>query len=137
MKKIIPIIVILVIIAGAIALLTHKHDSKDTSTNNTKTSTSNNSPTGTSTQPEATNMVTIDNFNFSPSTITVKKGSTVTWTNHDSVAHTVQETDGKDGPMSSNVATNQSYSFTYNTVGTFAYHCSIHPDMTGTVTVTE
>jgi plastocyanin len=74
---------------------------------------------------------------FSPADITVKKGTTVTWTNQDSVAHTVVETDGQDGPKSNDLNNGQSYTFTYNTVGAFKYHCSIHPMMTGTVTVTE
>lgn len=85
----------------------------------------------------ATTSVTIENFAFSPANITVKKGSTVTWTNKDSTAHTVTEDDGHDGPNSGTLASGKDYSFTYNTVGTFKYRCALHPDMTGMVTVTE
>jgi plastocyanin len=87
--------------------------------------------------PQATNSVTIQNMAFSPANISVKKGTTVTWTNQDSVGHTVTETDGKTGPSSSTLNQGSTYSFTYNEVGTFNYHCSIHTYMTGTVTVTQ
>jgi plastocyanin len=96
-----------------------------------------NQPTTSQPNTQATDKVTISNFSFSPASITVKKGTAVTWTNHDSVAHTVVETDGQTGPQSQDIANGQSYSFTYNTVGTFHYHCSIHPDMTGQVVVTD
>lgn len=85
----------------------------------------------------ATSSVKIQNFAFSPSAITVKKGTTVTWTNEDSAGHTVTETDSQSGPSSSTLSQGKSYSFTFNTVGTFHYDCTIHPYMTGTVTVTN
>ena len=92
---------------------------------------------GNSQTPVATSSVTIKDFAFSPADITVKKGTTVTWTNMDSAAHTVTETDSKKGPSSGNLASGKSYSFTFDTAGTYAYHCAIHPNMVGTVTVTE
>ena len=87
--------------------------------------------------PAAVSKITINNYAFSPSSITVTKGTTVTWTNKDVVAHTVTETDGKSGPKSGDLNQNQTYSFTFNQVGTFKYDCSLHPYMTGTVIVTE
>lgn len=86
---------------------------------------------------KATNSVTIQNYAFSPADITVKAGTTVTWTNKDSVAHTVTETDGQTGPNSGDVNPNGSYTFTFAKAGTYHYHCSIHPEMVGTVTVTS
>lgn len=86
---------------------------------------------------QATNLVTIQNFAFNPPSITVKAGTTVTWTNKDSVAHTVTETDGQTGPSSSDVNPNGTYTFTFSKPGTYHYHCSIHPEMVGTVTVTS
>lgn len=84
------------------------------------------------------NSVTIQNFAFTPSSITVKKGTKVTWTNKDNVTHTVNETDGQSGgPNSGDIAPGASYSFTFSTVGTFNYHCAIHPSMLGKVVVTE
>ena len=85
----------------------------------------------------ATNSVEINNFAFSPATITVKVGTKVTWTNKDSVGHNVVETDGADGPKSGTFAKGESYSFTYTKAGTFAYECSIHPSMQGKVIVTN
>lgn len=82
-----------------------------------------------------TSSVTIQNFAFMPSSITVPQGTTVTWTNHDSTAHTVTG-DTSGGPSSSPIQPGQSYSFTFSNAGSFPYHCSIHPQMTGSVMVT-
>lgn len=81
----------------------------------------------------ATATVTISNFAFSPATLTVHKGTTVTWTNDDSAPHTVTGNNG--GPASSPLSQGKTYSYTFNTVGSFPYHCSIHPSMTATITV--
>lgn len=80
--------------------------------------------------------VTIQNMAFTPDSMVVHTGTTITWKNADSVAHTVVETDGKQGPDSSSIAPGSSYSFTFTAAGTYHYHCSIHPSMTGTITVT-
>jgi len=77
------------------------------------------------------NSVSIANFAFAPSGISVAVGTTVTWTNKDGTAHTV--TGG--GFDSGALAKNASFSQTFNTKGTFTYHCSIHPEMTASVTV--
>lgn len=92
---------------------------------------------GQSQQQTSSNDVNIKNFAFSPSSLTVKKGATVKWTNSDDTAHTVIESDNKTGPSSPLLAKDQSYSFTYKEVGIFTYKCSVHPYMTGSVTVTE
>lgn len=81
------------------------------------------------------NAVTIAHFQFSPQSITVKAGTTVTWTNNDSVSHTVTGDNG--GPGSSGLSNGQSYSYTFTTPGTYTYHCTIHPMMKGTVVVTQ
>jgi len=87
------------------------------------------------TQQQSTS-INISNFAFSPASLTVKAGSTVTWTNNDATTHTVT---GDTGTTlnSGNLAPSQTYSKTFTTQGTFGYHCSIHPFMTGTVTVTQ
>jgi plastocyanin len=72
------------------------------------------------------------NFAFNPKTVTIKVGDTVTWTNQDSTTHTVT---GDGGIDSGNLAPGKSYSKTFDTAGTFNYHCSIHPSMTGQVIV--
>jgi plastocyanin len=77
--------------------------------------------------------VTIQGFAFNPQEITVAVGDTVTWTNMDSATHTVTFDEGDDS--SGNIANGDTYEETFDTAGTFAYHCSIHSSMTGTVTV--
>ncbi len=79
------------------------------------------------------NSVTIANFAFSPATLTVKAGTTVTWTNKDSATHTVTSDTGAFD--SGNVANNATYSYTFGSAGTFAYYCGIHPAMKATVVV--
>ncbi|SYZ73521.1 exported hypothetical protein [Candidatus Zixiibacteriota bacterium] len=81
------------------------------------------------------NAVTISGFAFNPSSTTVKMGTTVTWTNNDAVTHTVTSDDGK-FTSSGNLGQGAKYSYTFNTAGSYPYHCSIHPSMTGTITVT-
>ncbi len=79
--------------------------------------------------------VSVKGMAFSPSSLTVKKGTKVTWKNNDSIAHTVTGDNG--GPNSNTLSAGDSYSFTFNTVGSFPYHCNFHPSLTGTVKVTE
>ena len=79
--------------------------------------------------------VTIADFAFAPATITVAVGTTVTWTNKDTTAHTVTLDDGS--ATSDDIASGSAYQHTFSTAGTFTYHCKIHPTMTGTVTVTS
>lgn len=84
--------------------------------------------------PVATTTVTIQNFAFSPAIVTIKAGTTLTWTNRDSDPHTVSATDGSF--HSPTLMTGQSYSHTFTTPGRFEYLCTIHPFMTATVVVT-
>jgi amicyanin len=79
--------------------------------------------------------VKIDNFAFLPGTLTVKKGTEVTWTNHDDIPHTVLAIGTK--IRSKTLDTDQSYSFTFDQAGTFNYICALHPHMKGKVVVTE
>lgn len=78
--------------------------------------------------------VHISNFTFGPKMATVKVGQTVTWTNDDDIPHTVVATDKSF--RSKVLDTGQSFSFTFTTPGQVAYFCSLHPMMTGKVTVT-
>jgi plastocyanin len=79
------------------------------------------------------NAVTIQNFAFGPATLNVAVGTTVTWTNADSAGHTVTADDGSFD--SKTLATGATFTQTFSTAGTFAYHCTIHTSMHGTVTV--
>ncbi|MFE7313981.1 cupredoxin family copper-binding protein [Streptomyces sp. NPDC057555] len=94
------------------------------------------SGTGAPAAPVAGNTVAIKNFAFSPATLKVKKGTTVTWTNRDTDAHTVTSA-GSGGPLhSAALTTNATFSYTFTKPGTYAYVCTIHPFMTGAVEVT-
>jgi plastocyanin len=79
--------------------------------------------------------VSIHDFTFDPGTITIQPGTTVTWTNNDSATHTATADDGSFD--SGNLATGQSFSMTFDTPGTYTYHCAIHPNMTATIVVTD
>jgi plastocyanin len=77
--------------------------------------------------------VDISGFAFVPSTLTVSVGTTVTWTNKDSVSHTVTSNDNLFD--SGTLAKGATFEHTFNQKGTFGYHCSIHPSMTAKVIV--
>jgi plastocyanin len=81
------------------------------------------------------NEVNIYNYAFSPSTLTVAAGTTVTWKNYDSVAHTVESVSGAPSFLSGDLADGATYSVTFSTPGTYKYICSIHITMSGTVVV--
>ena len=79
--------------------------------------------------------VTMQNLAFNPAALTVKVGTKVTWTNQDGIAHTVTFDTG--GATSDLLVTGATYEQTFSTAGTLAYHCKVHPTMTGTVMVTQ
>jgi plastocyanin len=79
------------------------------------------------------NAVTIDNFAFGPSSLTVAVGTKVTWTNKDSDAHTVTADDGSFD--SGALGEGATFSQTFSKAGTYAYHCKIHSFMTATIVV--
>ena len=80
----------------------------------------------------ATVSVTIKDFEFTPATVTIKVGDTVIWTNDGPSTHTVT---ADDGSFASGNLWNDTFSHTFETAGTFTYHCSISRFMTGTVIV--
>ena len=82
---------------------------------------------------ESANQVKIDNFSFTPTTLTVAAGTTVTWTNSDDVPHTVVSDDKLF--KSKVLDTDEKFSYTFTKPGTYPYFCSVHPKMTGTVVV--
>jgi len=85
--------------------------------------------------PVATNTVAIQNFAFAPGTVTVKAGTTVTWTNQDQEPHTVTSVSG-DELKSPALNAGETFKHTFATPGHFDYLCTIHPFMTATVVVT-
>ena len=79
------------------------------------------------------NEITIDNFTFTPKELTVPVGTTVKWLNHDDIPHTIVEK--KTTFRSKALDTDDSYSFTFTSAGTFDYFCGLHPHMVGQVIV--
>jgi plastocyanin len=83
--------------------------------------------------PAADTAVKIDNFTFTSQRVTVKAGTTVTWTNQDDIPHTV--TSATKAFRSKALDTDDKFSFTFTTAGVYEYFCSLHPHMTGTIVV--
>jgi amicyanin len=144
-KSLIIVIVLLVLGAGGAYALTQRN--KNTATNtapspqtNTDSSQSSSNQTTRADDNLAstsqTNEVEIEDFAFQPSTITVKKGTTVKWTNKDTAQHNVVS-DQESGPNGPLLSKGQAYSFTFNKAGTYHYICELHPNMKGTVIVTD
>jgi plastocyanin len=79
----------------------------------------------------SSNNINIQNFAFSPETLTVTKGTTVTWINNDSAPHQIKSATFNSGQLGKG----QSFSFTFNDVGAFDYSCAIHPSMLGKIIV--
>jgi plastocyanin len=90
-------------------------------------------PTTTdSATPAATaGSVTIKNFAFTPATITIKAGATVTWTNQDNAPHDIK-VNNFNSPL---LKTGESFNYQFNTAGTYDYICGVHPAMTGQIIV--
>jgi amicyanin len=80
---------------------------------------------------EVLNKIDISGFIFNPTSLTIKKGTAVTWTNSDTAPHSIKS-DTFNSPM---LSKGQSFSFTFNEVGTFDYVCSVHPVMKGKIIV--
>jgi plastocyanin len=80
---------------------------------------------------DATNVITIDNFTFSPKELTVAVGTTIKWVNHDDIPHTVVE---KQTTFRSKLLdTDDAYSYTFTSAGAFDYFCGLHPHMVGQI----
>jgi plastocyanin len=138
---------------GALVLLAACGGGAPSGSGSTPTSATGTTPTATTagTTPTATTAasngqavtITTDSsgsFAFSPTTLTIKVGTKVTWTNMTQAGHTVTSDDGKsfDSGISHPIAASGgTYSFTFTKAGTFPYHCQIHPFMKATITVTS
>ena len=82
-----------------------------------------------------TREVQIDDYSFSPGTLSVPVGTTVTWINHDETPHTVTAADNPRSFKSPGLDTDDKFSFTFTKPGTYTYLCTVHPYMTGRVVV--
>jgi plastocyanin len=147
-KVIIAAIVAIIAVGGLLAVVMMNKD--DTKTNNTSSSTTTDTEgtdsNGTANEgsedtsalggPVETNAVNIKDNDFEHAEIKVKKGTEVTWTNNGSLPHTVTGKDGV-GPHSQSLKNGDTYTYTFNAVGTFEYYCEFHTGMTAKVTVVE
>jgi plastocyanin len=77
--------------------------------------------------------IAITNSTFSPASLTIPAGDTVVWTNDDGVTHTVTSDSGSE--LSGSLGSGQTYQHIFMTANTYAYHCTIHTFMHGSVTV--
>ncbi len=158
----ITLVVFTVGLAGAVLVLgqSNKQEKSTTSVTHDETNSDNHhssdSETDTADAEDLTDQsevsIEIKDFKYAKAHIKIKKGTTVTWTNQDAVEHNVMQdhADGDkphDPPKANEVnpdvfagpllARGESYSFTFNEVGSDPYHCSPHPYMKGSVTVVE
>lgn len=120
---------IVLLLAGGVYLLTSQPVSNNVPPASSPTTT----PPASTGSPQTYN-IDIAGFAFAPSTLNVKVGDVVIWTNSDSVNHRIISDSGTE-LQSSSMANGQTYTHTFSTAGTFAYHCSIHPTMKGTIIV--
>ena len=94
------------------------------------------SPANTQTASPGGSAIIIKNFAFDPPALTVKTGTSVTWTNQDPAPHAIVSDTGSPAPFSSgSLPAGASYTFTFTQAGTYPYSCSIHPSMKGSITV--
>lgn len=142
MKKIIAIVIVVLVIGLGIYYLSFKNGSDatlDISAPATQLPTVSETPaeknsTSPAVSARAGAHVSIKDFSFSPSTISVKKGTKITWTNNDSVSHTVTPDSGNRF-NSGNLLPGKSFSFIVTDLGSIRYHCAIHPGMKGAIVV--
>jgi plastocyanin len=128
--KIMLLVVGALIIGGATqALLAHRQPSMPMAMTTT--------PSAQVSAASAMNQIVIANYAFSPAKLTVKPGTTITWTNHDLARHSVvidadAPSGGPNGPL---IGQGESFSFTFAAVGKYSYHCEPHPYMKGEIEV--
>ncbi len=94
------------------------------------------SPAAPPTAPAAAvHQVIIDNFTFSPPTLTIPAGAAVTWINRDDVPHTATSTAKPKQFDSGALDTDERYTHVFKEPGTYPYFCAVHPKMTGQIIV--
>jgi len=130
------IVVTLAVLAGCGSTSTGSGDTgAPTATSASGGATATAAPTDTTTTGSSGNEVDVSNFHFSPATLTVKAGTTVTFKGV-SGTHTVTSDPGAPMAFDQGVAEGSSITITFANPGTYKYHCSIHASMHGTIVVT-
>lgn len=132
LKKVIVGVVVVVSFIAIVGLLTSGRDNKQASQKNPQSS----SPVN---ETKTENTVEISNFSFKPETLTIKKGTTVTWLNNDATKHNVIFDDESAGKVEDSrlISKGEKLQYTFDKVGKFTYHCQPHPYMTASIEVTE
>ncbi len=128
-RAVITLILMLFVVSIALAACTSTPATSTAAPSGGSTGGSTSAPSGTEAK------VQISGFAFNPTPLEIKAGTTVTWQNEDSAAHTVVADDGSFSSNSLNQG--DSFSFTFEKAGSFPYHCGIHTSMKGTITVTQ
>lgn len=139
-KAIFSVAVVAALLAGSATAFadgpTYPQTGDGSSGDGTSSSGQSTSSTPPSTSTSRVNVV-IRSLKYMPAYLTVSQGTTVTWMNQDTIAHTVTSDDMNNSVHfdSGTLQPGQSYSYTFSQMGTYTYHCSIHPNMTGSVNV--
>jgi len=124
MNKVIIVIIVLVVAVVGILLIKNQSGIQNGTSTETQTSSS---------PVVAGSAIIIENMAYAPTTITVKVGDLVTWTNKDSVSHSATADDGSfDTGI---LAQGQSGTASFSKAGTYTYHCKVHPNMKATIIV--
>ncbi|MFA5652213.1 MAG: cupredoxin domain-containing protein [Candidatus Paceibacterota bacterium] len=127
-------IIIYVFFSGPSNRITNNPTENSTTTNKITSTTKTNVTPTTKTKVSGTHIyISILKDSFSPKAITIKAGTTVTWTNKDTSAHTVTSDYG--GPTSGNLLKGGTYTYKFSTKGIVGYHCSLHSTTTGMIIV--
>lgn len=135
MKTILIILVIVIIVGAGLYFLSTKNAMEPAEKSSAPTVIETN-PAPNPVVGQKTHNIAIQSFAFNQKSISIKKGDMIIWTNNDPVPHTVTS-DTETVLASPTLNKNKTYSFTFNTIGTFLYHCNFHPSMKGIVVVTE
>lgn len=147
-KIILVVLAVIVLGGGGLVVVLNKKDKGAESHNHSQhsegheASAPNNNQTSTESSDnnevrEGQVAINIKEYAYNPSSLKIKKGTTVTWTNEDSVQHDIMPDQDGDFTASELLSKGQSYSFTFNEVGKFSYHCSPHPYMKASIEVVE
>lgn len=136
-KTLLMILATLFIIIGGIIVFVKMSNNDTNTTNETNDNSSKSDISESSEILVGSVSISIRNLAYSREKITIKKGSTITWTNEDSMAHTVTSTSSSDSFDSGTLEKDQTFSKTFNSVGTFDYFCSFHSSMKAEVVVVE
>jgi plastocyanin len=132
---------LLITLASAIVLVAAGCGGGSSGSSSSSSTSASSAPASSSPAPSSSGSVVkvvMKNIQYSPKTITVKKGTTVEWTNDDSLNHDVTKASGPGPAFTSgtgNIGSGGTYKQTFNVAGTIQYHCTVHPGMTGTIVV--